>query len=175
MSVSPSTVSRAPAARTAPTQRTWWQAVRDHLERPAEWSAAGLVLLAFGVLLLAAAAIWVTRPGELLGGAAPLEYTMRYSDDAAGRYVYMLQEPIASKARLQATLQSIYNAHKAAAAGKTMTVRVLRRAADAEPFIVDGDGPVEDVVATATAGPGGHDASVRASDGSPLVPVKMRW
>jgi hypothetical protein len=136
MSTTPAAGSAAGAAgRDGPTQRTWWEATRDRWAHPAEWSIWNIVILFAGVVVLTIAAIWVTRPGSALGGAAPLEASLRYSDETAARYVYVLQEPPAAQARMQATLQSIYDAHKAAAAGKDMTIVLLRRAADASPFI----------------------------------------
>jgi hypothetical protein len=158
------------------TERGWWTAARESWAHPREWSALNIVALATLVVLLAVAAIWVTRPGQLLGGAESLNAGRLYTDDASGRYVYQLLEPPAGPARMQATLQSIYDAHKAAAPDGGLTIILIGRAASETPYIT---GTAQDssneVLGRVVVGPDSREAAARRTPEAPLEPVSLDW
>ena len=159
-----------------PTERTRWEAARDTLAHPAAWQLSHWLTL-FGLfVLLAVLALWAMRPGSLLGGAAPLQASLAYASNADGTYVYRLQEPPSSAARLAATLQSIYDAHKAAAGDGPMTVTLLRRAVDPSGYVVGGGDPNgPDVVGRVVRDGTRREAAQRTDPKGPFEPTELDW
>ncbi len=160
----------------SPTRRGWWRATGSSWKNPAEWTAWRLVLLGGCLVLLAGGAFWLTRPGNPLGGAAPLHVTATFADGANDRYVYRLVEPPADRARLQATLQVAYDARKAGAGEGPLTLLLLRRTADVQPYIVGTGSPDdEDVVGRVSIREGQRAAAVRPGGTGAFVPIELRW
>jgi hypothetical protein len=108
-------------------------------------------------------------------GAAPLTAGLVYSSVEDGRFVYRLLEPPAGRARMVATLQAIYDAHKGAVGNGPMSVVLLRRVADVAPSITGTGPPGQDILAMAVSGPEGHEAVVRGGEDAPLQPARLRW
>jgi hypothetical protein len=165
---------RAPASSPGrPRQRDTASALRA---AAGEWSFARVALLAAGAAVAATLAVWLVRPGGPLGGAAPLPAGLVYSSAADGHHVYRLQAPWGGRDRLRATLQTIYDAHRRASDGRPLSVVLLRRSADATPFIT-GDGAAigQDVLAMAVVDPEGREAILRPQEDAPLRPVTIRW
>lgn len=163
--------------RRAPTERTWWQAGRDTWTHPRQWRVAEFVTLAVLVVVLTVLALWVSQPGQWLGGAEPISASLRYSDDASHTYIYELSEPWGnSTARQTATLQHLYDAHKAAAAGFPMELVILQRDASSAPFITgSGDLNAPGVIGRAIYDGKQHQAAIRRDGKSGFQPVELHW
>jgi hypothetical protein len=172
----PKTTSPGYVGDLGPARRTWREAAIQAWAHPAEWSPWQLAALVALVALLALAAFWVTRPGGLIGGAEPLAASAAYASAADGRYVYRLLEPVGSRARILATLQAIYDAHKGTAADRSMSIVLLRRAAPVAPFVTGTSQTAgEDVLARVTVTADQREAAVRPGDGTPLQPAALDW
>lgn len=158
------------------TRPGWWDATRSTWKNPAEWTTWQLILLGGSLVVLVVGAFWLTRPGNLLGGAAPLAVTTSFADGANDRYVYRLVEPPADRSRLQATLQAAYDARKAGAGEGLMTLLLLRRSADVQPYISGTGSPDhEDVVGRVSIREGQREAAVRPGGTGVFVPVELQW
>jgi hypothetical protein len=176
-------VGAAPAAAIAagpdesPTARGFWETQRDSWTHPREWSIWNIAGLAALVLLLAVFAIWAVQPGNLLGGAEPLNAQLAASDLERHSFVYELSEPPAGRVdRLRATLQRLYDAHRGAAAGQPLSIVVIQRAADPGPYILE-SGQTTDpaVVAWIKHGPDEQRASGRPTLDAAQQPIKLNW
>jgi hypothetical protein len=156
-----------------------WVAAKATLAPATEWTAWNLTVLAFLVLLLGLAAVWVTRPGRPLGGAIPLTSTLVYSNGEQGLHVYELAEASPQDgdgARLQATLQALYRAHKATPAGDQMTVLVLGHTAPPAAYVLGtGDTAGPNVIARAVRTPNERQAAVRPTAQASLQPIDLNW
>ena len=165
-----------PDARAAPTERGWWEAAEQTWTRPAEWSAWHVASLAGLLVLQAFAAFWVTRPGSPLGGAEALNAAEVYTSAAEGRYVYELLEPPAGRVRMRATLQALYDAHRAAAPDGRLDIVLLRRNAPPGPYVAGtGDPTGAGVVGRVVVGRDQRDAAVRRAADAPLERVSLNW
>jgi hypothetical protein len=127
--------------------------------------------------LLTMAAIWVTRPGNLLGGAEPISASLVYAHNADGIYVYRLQDPLTNRTRAQATLQSIYDAHKAAAAERGgMVITLLRETAPVTPFVTGSYDPLsKDIAGRVVVEPERHVATLRPRPDAPMADITLDW
>jgi hypothetical protein len=167
-STAPVREGASPPRRGRATRSTW--------KNPAEWTAWQFILLGGSLVVLAVGAFWLTWPGNPLGGAAPLEVTTAFADGANDRYVYRLVEPPAGRARMQATLQATYDAHKEGGGEGLVTLLLLRRTADVQPFITGTGNPDhEDVVGRVSLREGRLEAAVRPGGTGAFVPVELRW
>ncbi len=172
------TAPAAPSTAAGPSRRSWWSATKHAWANPAEWRAWQVILLLGLVALLALLALWATSPGGPLGPPEPLSTSPALVSQADGRFVYRLLEPPAGKARTVATLQALYDAHKDAAAGRPVTLLLLRRAAPISPYIMGtGNSGSQDVLGSVIVGPEPErrEAAVRPSPTAPLQPVDLRW
>src|SRR5688500_10784817 len=105
----PAPAPRHPEAGAgAPSRRGRWEALRDTLTTPAEWTVSRVAALAVLALVVAGLAFWLWRPGGLLGGTAPLQAGLAYGSVEEGRFVYRLLGPRQGEGRLRATLQAVY-------------------------------------------------------------------
>ncbi len=179
MNASVPSSAAAPTAETAergPSSRTWWEATRETLTHPAQWTRWHFALLVFLAVVVVGALIWLTRPGRPLGGPAPLSAGEVYINDATGQYIYTLYEPPADLKRVTATLQAIYNRHKAASSQHPLHVVLLAPSAPADAYILgtgDPNGP--NVIGTVTVDGSTRQAQARSSAQGPLQPVQIRW
>jgi hypothetical protein len=169
--------SRTAGSSSGPTERTWWEATQAQLLHPAEWGAGFVVLIAVLAVGLTAAVIWVTQPGRLLGSTPAFDAGLVYGSADDGRYVYEMHETPDGKARMQATLQALYDAHRAGAQeGGALTLTVIRRAASAGPFIQGTADPASpDIVGRIVVRGDRREAALRGGTDRPLEPIDLAW